>query len=171
MPCSDNSTDDIVNRTTNDPLSRSIAGKGYLCYFDQGGDCTGPTSNTQGGITASMAGGSWLASLFSGFISDAFGRAAEIGTGRDEPARFVYAGEGGSAIERSAAAVPRFETDPSRAGRGGTRAAADVRQHPPCRQSVTYPPRQSGTQEGSGWPCGRSGRSRERVASSSDFVP
>lgn len=78
MPCSDNSTDDTVDRTTNDPLPRSIAGKGYLCYFDQGGDCTGPTSNTQGGITASMAGGSWLASLFSGFISDAFGRKKAI---------------------------------------------------------------------------------------------
>jgi len=60
-------------------MSAIIAGRGYLCYFNQGpDDCAGPTSNTQGGITASMAGGSWLASLFSGFISDAFGRKKAI---------------------------------------------------------------------------------------------
>jgi len=60
-------------------MSAIIVGDGYLCYFNQGDvPCKGPTSSTQGGITASMAAGSWLASLFSGFISDAFGRKKAI---------------------------------------------------------------------------------------------
>ncbi|KXT10627.1 hypothetical protein AC579_6620 [Pseudocercospora musae] len=61
-------------------MSAIIAGKGYLCYFNQGGtdECLGPDSSVQGGITASMAGGSWLASLVSGFISDAYGRKTSI---------------------------------------------------------------------------------------------
>jgi MFS family permease len=56
----------------------------YKCYFNQGpagGDCTGPNSNTQGGITASMAGGSWLAALISGYITDILGRKKAIMTG------------------------------------------------------------------------------------------
>jgi len=57
----------------------SIVGKGYLCYFSEGDKpCSGPTAHVQGGITASMAGGSWLASLCSGLISDAFGRKKAI---------------------------------------------------------------------------------------------
>ncbi|TKA44848.1 hypothetical protein B0A54_03138 [Friedmanniomyces endolithicus] len=60
-------------------MSAIIAGQGYLCYFNQGNTpCTGPSSSTQGGITASMAAGSWLASLCSGFVSDAFGRKKAI---------------------------------------------------------------------------------------------
>ncbi len=55
---------------------RSIAAKGYQCYFDQSVDmsCQGPRPSVQGGIVASMAGGSWLASLVSGYLSDAVGR-------------------------------------------------------------------------------------------------
>lgn len=59
----------------------------YKCYFNQGptpatsADCTGPRSSVQGGITASMAGGSWLAALFSGFLSDMFGRKTSIMVG------------------------------------------------------------------------------------------
>jgi len=64
-------------------MSAIISTQNYLCYFNQGavradGTCEGPTSNTQGGITASMAGGSWLASLVSGFLSDRFGRKSSI---------------------------------------------------------------------------------------------
>lgn len=58
---------------------RSIAGKGYRCYFNQGPQpCSGPTASVQGGITASMAGGSWISSLFSGYISDTIGRKKAI---------------------------------------------------------------------------------------------
>ncbi|KAK4631352.1 High-affinity glucose transporter [Fulvia fulva] len=60
-------------------MSAIIATDPYLCYFNQGPKpCVGPTANVQGGITASMAGGSWLASLFSGFLSDALGRKRTI---------------------------------------------------------------------------------------------
>ncbi|KAF2863104.1 general substrate transporter [Piedraia hortae CBS 480.64] len=60
-------------------MSAIIVGKGYLCYFSQGDvPCKGPRSSVQGGITASMAGGSWLASLCSGFLSDAVGRKRAI---------------------------------------------------------------------------------------------
>ncbi|CAK3979295.1 High-affinity glucose transporter [Lecanosticta acicola] len=63
-------------------MSAIIAGKGYLCYFNQGPkECVGPSSSTQGGITASMAGGSWLASLFSGILSDSVGRKKAIMVG------------------------------------------------------------------------------------------
>lgn len=59
--------------------ARSIVTQSYLCYFNQGPtECRGPRSDVQGGITASMAGGSWLASLCSGFISDIFGRKKAI---------------------------------------------------------------------------------------------
>ena len=56
----------------------------YKCYFNQGPtpathkDCTGPRSSVQGGITASMAGGSWVGALLSGFISDILGRKKAI---------------------------------------------------------------------------------------------
>lgn len=60
-------------------MSAIIATNAYLEYFNQGpGPASGPTANTQGGITASMAGGSWLASLCSGLISDRFGRKTAI---------------------------------------------------------------------------------------------
>lgn len=67
-------------------MSAIITTDAYLCYFQQGpkaasGACTGPRSDVQGGITASMAGGSWLAALCSGFISDRFGRKTSIQIG------------------------------------------------------------------------------------------
>jgi MFS family permease len=49
------------------------------CYFNQGEkECQGPTSSTQGGITAAMAGGSFLAALVSGFLTDILGRKKAI---------------------------------------------------------------------------------------------
>jgi MFS family permease len=63
-------------------MSAIIGTPAYLCYFNQGEQsCQGPTANVQGGITASMAGGSWLASLFSGFLSDRLGRKTTIQIG------------------------------------------------------------------------------------------
>jgi len=61
-------------------MSAIIGTKQYKCYFDQSGDgsCTGPRANVQGGITASMAGGSWLGALISGFVSDRLGRKKAI---------------------------------------------------------------------------------------------
>jgi MFS family permease len=54
----------------------------YKCYFNQGPKpCKGPTSTVQGGITASMAGGSWVAALISGYISDIMGRKKAIMVG------------------------------------------------------------------------------------------
>ena len=68
-------------------MSAIIGTTQYKCYFNQGptpatsADCTGPRSSVQGGITASMAGGSWLAALISGFLSDMFGRKTSIMVG------------------------------------------------------------------------------------------
>lgn len=67
-------------------MSAIITTQPYLCYFQQGpmatsGKCTGPSSSVQGGITASMSAGSWLAALCSGFISDRFGRKTSIQIG------------------------------------------------------------------------------------------
>lgn len=66
-------------------MSAIIGTKNYLCYFDQAGPgetkCKGPRPAVQGGITASMAGGSWLGALISGFLSDIFGRKKSIMVG------------------------------------------------------------------------------------------
>ncbi|KAM0722588.1 hypothetical protein Q7P37_002029 [Cladosporium fusiforme] len=63
-------------------MSAIIATDAYLCYFNQGDvPCRGPRSDVQGGIVASMAGGSWLASLCSGFLSDILGRKTAIQVG------------------------------------------------------------------------------------------
>ena len=65
-------------------MSAIIGTTQYKCYFNQGppsGECTGPRSSVQGGITASMAGGSFIAALFSGFLSDMFGRKIAIMVG------------------------------------------------------------------------------------------
>lgn len=68
-------------------MSAIIGTPQYLCYFNQGPlgppftndkRCSGPLPNVQGGITASMAGGSWLGALISGFISDILGRKKAI---------------------------------------------------------------------------------------------
>ncbi|KAI5239556.1 putative MFS glucose transporter [Aureobasidium subglaciale] len=67
-------------------MSAIIATQPYKCYFNQqglndAGECIGPRADVQGGITASMAGGSWLAALCSGYLSDRLGRkpAVQIG--------------------------------------------------------------------------------------------
>jgi MFS family permease len=71
-------------------MSAIISTQPYLCYFNQGPDgpgfndspvCSGPKSNTQGGITASMAGGSWLGALISGYLTDRVGRKRAIQIG------------------------------------------------------------------------------------------
>jgi hypothetical protein len=59
--------------------SRLTHSQPYKCYFNQqgfndAGQCIGPRAAVQGGITASMAAGSWLAALCSGFLSDRLGR-------------------------------------------------------------------------------------------------
>jgi len=63
-------------------MSAIITEPAYLCYFNQGPDaCAGPAANVQGGITAAMAGGSWLGALISGLISDPLGRKSSIQIG------------------------------------------------------------------------------------------
>lgn len=49
-------------------MSAWISSDQYLSYFDY------PDSTQQGGITASMSGGSFLGALAAGFLSDRFGR-------------------------------------------------------------------------------------------------
>ncbi|KAJ5190867.1 uncharacterized protein N7498_009852 [Penicillium cinerascens] len=62
----------------------------FRCYFNQGPngppfnnltDCSGPRSTVQGGITASMSGGSFIGALISGFVTDMFGRKSAIQMG------------------------------------------------------------------------------------------
>ena len=63
-------------------MSAQLNEQSYLCYFNQGPKgppftdekCSGPHSLVQGGITASMAAGSWLGALISGILSDRLGR-------------------------------------------------------------------------------------------------
>jgi len=66
-------------------MSAIISGDPYRCFFNSDrnsdGTCPGPNSDVQGGITASMAGGSWLGALVSGFITDILGRKKAIMTG------------------------------------------------------------------------------------------
>lgn len=61
-------------------MSAIIGTPQYKCYFNQGDpiECTGPRPDVQGGITASMAGGSFLGALASGFLSDILGRKKAI---------------------------------------------------------------------------------------------
>ncbi|KAI3334246.1 high-affinity glucose transporter [Ustulina deusta] len=68
-------------------MSAIIATTPYKCQYNaQGNDpvtgqCRGPDSSLQGGITAAMPGGSWLGALFSGWLSDRLGRKTAIQTG------------------------------------------------------------------------------------------
>jgi MFS family permease len=71
-------------------VSAQLGENSYKCYFNQGPagppfdnspDCSGPHSLVQGGITASMAAGSWLGALISGFLSDRSGRRTSIMVG------------------------------------------------------------------------------------------
>ncbi|KAI4281648.1 MAG: hypothetical protein L6R35_005600, partial [Caloplaca aegaea] len=65
-------------------MSAIISIPQYKCYFQSGpipddpSECTGPSADVQGGITAAMPGGSWLGALCSGYISDLFGRKKAI---------------------------------------------------------------------------------------------
>ena len=67
-------------------MSAIIGTQHYRCYFNQGGvnedgNCAGPNADVQGGITASMPGGSFLGALTSGFLSDILGRKRAIQIG------------------------------------------------------------------------------------------
>ncbi|RMJ17853.1 hypothetical protein CDV36_002513 [Fusarium kuroshium] len=71
-------------------VSAQLGENSYKCYFNQGpkgppftddDDCSGPKSLHQGGITASMAAGSWLGALISGPLSDRLGRKYSIMVG------------------------------------------------------------------------------------------
>lgn len=63
-------------------MSAQLGEASYTCYFNQqektADACGGPRPLVQGGIVASMAGGSWLGALISGFLSDHFGRKYSI---------------------------------------------------------------------------------------------
>lgn len=61
----------------------SLGTQQYKCFFNQGGidpsgNCAGPTSSTQGGISASMPGGSFVGALISGIVTDWLGRRRAI---------------------------------------------------------------------------------------------
>ncbi|KPM36612.1 High-affinity glucose transporter [Neonectria ditissima] len=71
-------------------VSAQLSENSYKCYFNQGPngppysdaeECSGPRSLVQGGITASMAAGSWLGALCSGPMSDRLGRRWSIMSG------------------------------------------------------------------------------------------
>ncbi|OTB04022.1 hypothetical protein M426DRAFT_321113 [Hypoxylon sp. CI-4A] len=68
-------------------MSAIISTTPYKCQFNQQGNdpvtgaCRGPDDVVQGGITASMPGGSWLGALISGILTDAVGRKTSIQIG------------------------------------------------------------------------------------------
>jgi MFS family permease len=71
-------------------MSAIIGTNQYRCYFNQGPNgppynnepkCSGPRADVQGGITASMPGGSFVGALTSGFLTDIFGRKRAIQIG------------------------------------------------------------------------------------------
>ena len=68
-------------------MSGVLGTQGYKCYFNQGPsgppfndseNCSGPKALVQGGIVSSMAAGSWLGALISGYLSDYLGRKKTI---------------------------------------------------------------------------------------------
>jgi MFS family permease len=67
----------------------SLPTQQYRCFFNQGpngppfndDDCSGPTANVQGGITAAMPGGSFIGALVSGYLTDKLGRRKAIQIG------------------------------------------------------------------------------------------
>ncbi|KAJ6008558.1 hypothetical protein N7499_001391 [Penicillium canescens] len=66
-------------------MSAILGTQQYKCFFNQtgikDGNCGGPTSANQGGISAAMPGGSWVGALVSGFITDWLGRRGAIQSG------------------------------------------------------------------------------------------
>ncbi|KAJ5258419.1 hypothetical protein N7524_009975 [Penicillium chrysogenum] len=67
-------------------MSAILGTRQYKCFFNQHGTneegaCGGPTSANQGGISASMPGGSWVGALVSGFVTDYLGRRGAIQSG------------------------------------------------------------------------------------------
>ncbi|KAJ5585620.1 Hexose transporter [Penicillium hispanicum] len=71
-------------------MSAQLSENSYKCYFNQGPngppfndnkECSGLGSLVQGGVTASMAAGSWLGALISGPLSDQIGRKNSIMVG------------------------------------------------------------------------------------------
>ena len=71
-------------------MSAILGTNQYKCYFNQGPhgppynndvNCSGPRASVQGGITASMPGGSFVGALISGFLSDILGRKRAIQCG------------------------------------------------------------------------------------------
>ncbi|KAL4790133.1 general substrate transporter [Aspergillus venezuelensis] len=70
-------------------MSAILGTQQYKCAFNQGGpdafddegQCAGPTSANQGGISAAMPGGSFIGALLSGIITDWLGRRKAIQTG------------------------------------------------------------------------------------------
>ncbi|CAL5872032.1 uncharacterized protein PFLUO_LOCUS6289 [Penicillium psychrofluorescens] len=72
-------------------MSAIISTQQFLCYFNQSPEtydptkdvqqCAGPRPDVQGGIVASMAGGSFLGAIISGPLSDTFSRKTSIQVG------------------------------------------------------------------------------------------
>ncbi|KAH7071756.1 high affinity glucose transporter [Paraphoma chrysanthemicola] len=70
-------------------MSAILPTQQYRCYFNQGPHgppfddqaCSGPEASVQGGITASMPGGSFIGALVSGFLTDRLGRRRAIQIG------------------------------------------------------------------------------------------
>ncbi|GAD97734.1 hypothetical protein AN9184.2 [Paecilomyces variotii No. 5] len=66
-------------------MSAILGTQQYKCFFNQGGvedgSCAGPTSSTQGGISAAMPGGSFIGALCSGILTDWLGRKRAIQVG------------------------------------------------------------------------------------------
>ncbi|KAJ5815622.1 High-affinity glucose transporter [Penicillium riverlandense] len=66
-------------------MSAILGTQQYKCFFNQTGitkgQCGGPTSANQGGISAAMPGGSFLGALVSGILTDWIGRKRSIQAG------------------------------------------------------------------------------------------